>query len=81
MKDMVADRDRRLAAQSIALDEKNALLGQEIRHLEENNVLGQELQHRVRNNLQLIYGMLSKQAEITADISAKAGVRAIARRG
>ena len=80
MKDMVADRDRRLAAQSIALDEKNALLGQEIRHLEENNVLGQELQHRVRNNLQLIYGMLSKQAEITADISAKAGVRAIARR-
>ena len=35
--------------------------------LEEKTVLARELQHRVRNNLQLVYGMLGKQAQITSD--------------
>ena len=49
MKDMVADRDRLLTAQSRLLSEKN--------------VLAQELQHRVRNSLQLVYGMLNRHGE------------------
>jgi two-component sensor histidine kinase len=48
--------------------------------LEQKNVLAQELQHRVRNNLQLIYGMLSKQLDDTADKTGQRGIKAIARR-
>ena len=70
MRDMVADRDRLLAAKNIVLHEKNALLA-------EKAVLAQELQHRVRNNLQLVYGMLSKQL---LDGAGKDGIAAIARR-
>jgi DNA-binding response OmpR family regulator/two-component sensor histidine kinase len=60
MRDMVADRDRLLIAKNIILEEKNRLL-------DEKSVMARELQHRVRNNLQLVYGMLSKQAQTTSD--------------
>jgi two-component sensor histidine kinase len=73
MQGMVRDRDRLLVA-------KNALLLEEQRHLNEKSILGQELQHRVRNNLQLVYGMLRKQVEITTDAFGKDGIAAIARR-
>jgi two-component sensor histidine kinase/putative methionine-R-sulfoxide reductase with GAF domain/DNA-binding NarL/FixJ family response regulator len=66
MQDMVADRDRLLAAQERLLSEKS--------------VLAQELQHRVRNNLQLVYGMLNKQIQAPDDGSSKEGISAIARR-
>jgi two-component sensor histidine kinase/ActR/RegA family two-component response regulator len=80
MQDMVADRDRLLAAKSVVLNEKNALLLEENRLLAEKNVFAQELQHRVRNNLQLVYGMLSKQLQATTDEAGKEGIGAIARR-
>lgn len=66
MKDMVADRDRLLAAQTRLLAEKS--------------VLAQELQHRVRNNLQLVYGMLNKQAQAPEDGSSADAISSIARR-
>jgi two-component sensor histidine kinase/ActR/RegA family two-component response regulator len=66
MKDMVADRDRLLAAQTKLLSEKG--------------VLAQELQHRVRNNLQLVYGMLNRHIKTDDPDSEKNGVEAIARR-
>ena len=66
MKDMVADRDRLLAAQERLLSEKS--------------VLAQELQHRVRNNLQLVYGMLNKQIHSPDEGSGTEGISAIARR-
>lgn len=80
MKDMVADRDRLLAAKNLALEEKNLLLTDKNRLLTEKNVMAQELQHRVRNNLQLVYGMLNKQLEASMDGAGKAGISAIARR-
>lgn len=46
---------------------------------EERSVLASELQHRVRNNLQLVYGMLIRQAEQT-EKGGREGFRAIARR-
>ena len=73
MHDIVADRERLLAA-------KNALLLEEKRHLGEKNILARELQHRVRNNLQLVYGMLRKQVEITMDPVGKDSIAGIARR-
>jgi two-component sensor histidine kinase/CheY-like chemotaxis protein len=73
MQDMVADRDRLLAAKNALLEEKN-------RFLDEKSVLARELQHRVRNNLQLVYGMLSKQVQVTRDEAAIDGFNAIARR-
>ncbi len=42
-------------------------------------ILASELQHRVRNNLQLIYGMLIREVEVT-DASSKEGIRSIAKR-
>ena len=66
MKDMVADRDRLLAAQARLLAEKG--------------VLAQELQHRVRNNLQLVFGMLNKQALAPEDGTSAEAISAIARR-
>src|SRR3984957_6038378 len=80
MKDMVADKDRLLAAKNIALNERNLLLDEKNRLLDEKSVLAQELQHRVRNNLQLVYGMLHKQFEITPDGPGKDGISAIERR-
>lgn len=73
MKDMVADRDRLLAAKNLILDEKNRLL-------DEKSVLAAELQHRVRNNLQLVYAMLTKQLQTAADRAGREGISAIARR-
>jgi two-component sensor histidine kinase/DNA-binding response OmpR family regulator len=85
MKDMVADRDRLLAAKNLVLEEKNLvleerrlLLDEKNRLLADKNVLGEELQHRVRNNLQLVYGMLHKQLKTNG--STKEGISAIARR-
>lgn len=66
MKDMVADRDRLLAAQTKLLSEKS--------------ILAQELQHQVRNNLQLVYGMLNRQSKADDNGSERNGVDAIARR-
>ena len=48
--------------------------------LDQKKVLAEELQHRVRNNLQLVYGMLSKQLDDTADKAGQRGIKAIARR-
>ncbi len=55
------------------VDEKDRLLGQK-------KVLAEELQHRVRNNLQLVYGMLNRQLEQTADEPGQRGIKAISRR-
>jgi len=66
MKDMVADRDRLLAAQEQLLSDKS--------------VMAQELQHRVRNNLHLVYGMLNKQISSPDDVAESVGISAIARR-
>ncbi len=71
--DMVADRDRLIAA-------KNDLLDEKMRLLVDKNTLAQELQHRVRNNLQLVYGMLNKQLKATSDTAGREGIGAIARR-
>ena len=49
-----------LTQMQILIAEKEALL-------EEKGVLASELQHRVRNNLQLVYGMLIRQIEISDD--------------
>ena len=70
---MVADPDRLIVAKNIILEEKNWLL-------DERSVMARELQHRVRNNLQLVYGMLSKQAQTTADGVGKDGINVIGRR-
>ncbi len=48
--------------------------------LNEKGVLAEELQHRVRNNLQLVYGMLSRMSDDTADSQAQHGINAVARR-
>jgi two-component sensor histidine kinase len=63
----------RTAMLRAAIEEKDRLL-------EQKNVLAKELQHRVRNNMQLVYGMLSKQLEDTADAGVQKGIRSIARR-
>jgi two-component sensor histidine kinase len=57
----------------VLVEEKDRLLDQKI-------ALAEELQHRVRNNLQLVYGMLSKQLNDTADQAGQRGIKAIARR-
>ena len=56
-----------------------AALAEMQRLSEENGVLAAELQHRVRNNLQLVYGMLLRQVELS-EPAGKEGIRAIARR-
>jgi two-component sensor histidine kinase len=45
----------------------------------EKNVLAEELQHRVRNNLQLVFGMLTRQIDMSEN-GTKDGIRAIAQR-
>ena len=70
MKGLVADKDRLLAENHRMLIEKNRLL-------EEKSLLAEELHHRVRNNLQLVYGMLDKQA---AHGSGKEDIGVVARR-
>jgi len=80
MREMVEDRDRLLIAKNFALEEKDSALRDKIRLLDEKNLLAQELQHRVRNNLQLVYGMLNKQHQLSTDGAGKEGIGAIARR-
>ncbi len=64
----------------LLVEEKDRLLEQQDRLLEQKKVLAAELQHRVRNNLQLVYGMLNKQIDDTADKDGQRGIKAIARR-
>ncbi len=80
MEEMIADRDRLLDAKNVVLAEKNGLLNEKNALLDDKNVLAQELQHRVRNNLQLVYGMLNKQFDVTTDAAGREGIGAIARR-
>jgi two-component sensor histidine kinase/ActR/RegA family two-component response regulator/putative methionine-R-sulfoxide reductase with GAF domain len=79
MQDMLVDRDRLLASKNLVLSEKMVLLKKEASLREEKEVLAQELHHRVRNNLQLVYGMLSKQLQVSTDAAGKEGFSAIAR--
>jgi two-component sensor histidine kinase len=62
------------------IEQMQALVEEKDRLLDQKKVLGEELQHRVRNNLQLVYGMLSKQLDDTADKAGQLGIKAIARR-
>jgi two-component sensor histidine kinase len=62
-----------VARMKVLVEDKDRLLDQ-------MKVLAEELQHRVRNNLQLVYGMLSKQLDDTADKAGQRGIKAIARR-
>ena len=71
--EMIADRERYIAAHERILAGKDRLL-------ETSNVLTRELEHRVRNNLQLIYSMLSNQLNITTDPAGIEGLGRIARR-
>lgn len=59
--------------------EKDQLLRERQALLNEKDVLAEELQHRVRNNLQLVFGMLSRQIEMSEN-GGKEGIRSIARR-
>jgi len=70
----------RTAVLRTTIEQMAVLVRDKDRLLEQKKVLAEELQHRVRNNLQLVYGMLSKQLEDTADESGKRGLKAIARR-
>jgi two-component sensor histidine kinase len=71
-------------AEAVATSTRTAILQTTIsdkdRLLDQKKVLAEELQHRVRNNLQLVYGMLSRQLDDTADKAGQRGIRAIARR-
>jgi len=69
----------RTATLQATLQSMQTLVAEKEVLLEEKSMLAAELQHRVRNNLQLVYGMLLRQIEIS-DNSGKEGIRAIARR-
>jgi two-component sensor histidine kinase len=62
------------------IERMRVLVEEKDRLLEQKKVLAEELQHRVRNNLQLVYGMLSKQLDDTADTAGQRGIKAISRR-
>ena len=62
------------------IERMKVLVAEKDRLLEQKKVLAEELQHRVRNNLQLVYGMLSKQLDDTADKAGQRGIKAISRR-
>lgn len=70
----------RIAVLQTTVDQMKALVEEKDWLLNQRTVLAEELQHRVRNNLQLVYGLLSKQVEDTANDDGKRGIRAIARR-
>jgi two-component sensor histidine kinase len=70
----------RTASLQDAVTRMKVLVQDKDRLLDQKKVLAEELQHRVRNNLQLVYGMLSKQLDDTADKAAQRGIKAIARR-
>jgi two-component sensor histidine kinase len=70
----------RTAALQDTIARMKVLVEDQDRLLDQKKVLAEELQHRVRNNLQLVYGMLSKQLDDTADKAGQRGIKAIARR-
>jgi two-component sensor histidine kinase len=70
----------RTASLQDAVTRMKVLVQDKDRLLDQKSVLAEELQHRVRNNLQLVYGMLSKQLDDTADKAGQRGIKAIARR-
>jgi two-component sensor histidine kinase len=70
----------RLATLQATIAQMKDLVEEKDRLLDQKKVLAQELQHRVRNNLQLVYGMLTKQLDDTADKTGQRGIKAIARR-
>jgi two-component sensor histidine kinase len=70
----------RTASLQDAVTRMRVLVQDKDRLLDQKKVLAEELQHRVRNNLQLVYGMLSKQLDDTADKAGQRGIKAIARR-
>jgi two-component sensor histidine kinase len=70
----------RIAILQETLAQMRTLVLEKDRLLEQKKVLAQELQHRVRNNLQLVYGMLNKQLDDTADVPGQRGIKGIARR-
>jgi two-component sensor histidine kinase len=70
----------RMASLQDAVARMKVLVQDKDRLLDQKKVLAEELQHRVRNNLQLVYGMLSKQLDDTADKAGQRGIKAIARR-
>jgi two-component sensor histidine kinase len=70
----------RVAMLQATVERTNDLIEEKDRLLEQKKVLAEELQHRVRNNLQLVYGMLSRLVDDTADEAGQRGIRAVARR-
>jgi two-component sensor histidine kinase len=70
----------RMATLQATIAQMEELVEEKDRLLDQKKVLAQELQHRVRNNLQLVYGMLNRQLDDTADKIGQRGIRAIARR-
>jgi two-component sensor histidine kinase len=70
----------RMATLQSTIARMKALVEDKDRLLDQKKVLAEELHHRVRNNLQLVYGMLSKQLDDTADKAGQRGIKAIARR-
>lgn len=70
----------RTAVLQATIEKMELLVADKDRLLEQKRVLAEELQHRVRNNLQLVYGMLHKQMNDTADPAGLRGIKAIARR-
>src|SRR5450432_1681423 len=70
----------RLTILQTTIEQMKSLVADKDRLLDQKKVLAEELQHRVRNNLQLVYGMLSRQLDDTADKAGQRGIRAIARR-
>lgn len=70
----------RTAVLRTTIEQMQALVGEKDRLLDQKKVMADELQHRVRNNLQLVYGMLTRQMDDTADDAGKRGIRGIARR-
>jgi two-component sensor histidine kinase len=70
----------RTAVLRATIERMESLVDEKDRLLDQKMVLAEELQHRVRNNLQLVYGMLSRQLDDTADKPGQQGLKAIARR-
>ena len=58
---------------------KDLLLTERQELLNAKDVMAEELQHRVRNNLQLVFGMLGRQIELSEN-GGREGLRGIARR-
>ena len=70
----------RVALLETTVERTKDLVEEKDRLLEQKKVLAEELQHRVRNNLQLVYGMLSRLVDDTADKAGQRGIKAVARR-